>query len=320
MEGFRWRPAVVKTRGEYVETVHCGGAVAVDTSGKVLYELGETGSEETFFRSSVKIWQAQPMMNGPRTLYGFTDAEVALACSSHNGEERHVAMARGMLSKIGTGLPVSALLCGTHEPYSGPLLGGEKACALHNNCSGKHAGMLAACVFNQWPLETYQHHDHPLQVAIRQCILKSAMLPSDTVLRYGIDGCGVPSYVLSLRQMATMYAAVARDFPETRRCVAENSWCIAGRDEFDTLVPEVTKRRIISKRGGAALQCANVDNIGIAIKVACGTSDCKETMAMRVFEKLNLLSDDETQQLSKFSVRPLRNVAGTVIGEQSAIF
>ncbi len=315
----RWEPAVVQTRGEYVETLHYGGAVAVDSSGATLFELGESGSEETFFRSSAKIWQAQVMIeSGARERFGFTDEQVALACSSHNGEARHTQLAKKMLDQVG--LPVSALLCGTHQPYCEELAPGEVACALHNNCSGKHASMLAACVMKGWPLETYQHHDHPLQVEIRKHILRAARLPEDHVLKYGTDGCGVPSYYMTLRQMATMYSNVGTDYPETRRCVAAHSWCIAGTDEFDTVVPEITAGRIVTKRGGAALQCLNAGNVGIVVKVADGTGECKEPMMMRVLQKLNLLSQGETQQLRGFESRERRNVAGTVIGVEKAIF
>jgi L-asparaginase II len=315
----RWEPAVVQTRGDFVETLHHGGAIAVDSTDATLFELGESGSEETFFRSAAKIWQAQVMIESrAHERFHFTDAQIALACSSHNGEARHTGLAKQMLDQIG--LPVSALLCGTHQPYCETLAPGEVACALHNNCSGKHAGMLAACVMQGWPLETYQHHDHPLQEAIRKHIRKAAKLPEDHVLKYAIDGCGVPSYCMTMRQMATAYSTLGTDYPETRRCVAANSWCIAGAGEFDTLVPEITAGRIVTKRGGGALLCLNTGNVGIVVKVADGTSKCKEPMMMRVLQKLNLLSESETQQLQGFAKRQLRNVAGTVIGVEEVIF
>jgi L-asparaginase II len=314
-----WKPSVVETRGDCIESVHCGGAIAIDSSGRVLYELGQTGEEKTFFRSAVKIWQAAPLMEcGARSKYGFTDAEIALTVSSHNGERRHTELAKQMLDKVG--LPVSALMCGAHQPYAGVLPNGEAPSALHNNCSGKHAGMLATCAFHQWPLESYQHHDHPLQVEIRSSIRKAAGMAEDEELPFGVDGCGVPTYFMSLRSMATVFSGVTRDHGETRRCIAENSWCIAGENEFDTILPEVTNGRIIAKRGGAALQCINVGDIGIAIKVGDGNMSCKEIMAMRVLEKLNLLTPEESAKLFSFSKRPLTNVSGMVIGSLEAIF
>jgi L-asparaginase II len=268
--------------------------------------------------------------------FRFSDEEVALAVSSHNGELRHVNLAKQMLDKIG--LSVDALKCGAHAPYGRTLPADEPLCALHNNCSGKHASMLAACVANGWPLENYIEFDHPLQVAIRKTIRAAAHLEPDSELKHGIDGCGVPTYFMTLKEMATMWSNVGAEFPEQRRffswcevisfsksrfvsrCAAENSWCVAGEDEFDTILPIVTKGRIIAKRGGGALECLNVGSIGIVAKVADGDTKARDPMMMRALDILNLLSAEERTQLLPFATQKLFNVAGKQIGVIKPIF
>ncbi len=182
--------------------------------------------------------------------------------------------------------------------------------------------MLAACVANQWPLETYQHHDHPLQEEIRKHLRRAAGLEEGAVLKYGVDGCGVPTYCLTLKEMATMYSNVNRDYSEARRCMVEHSWCVAGENEFDTVLPIITKGRIAAKRGGAALQCISAGSIGIVAKVGDGaTTAVKEMMVLRALEWLKLLSKEEQAQLERFSSpQRLQNVAGNTIGERKVIF
>ena len=148
------------------------------TRARTLLELGNTGSSKTFFRSSAKIFQAMVLVeSGAADRFAFTDKELALCCSSHDGEADHTDTAVAMLHKAG--LEERHLLCGAHAPYSAKakqlaVQQGTTFSAKHNNCSGKHAGMLAACVHNGWPLETYQQFDHPLQVEIR---LQAACYP-----------------------------------------------------------------------------------------------------------------------------------------------
>jgi L-asparaginase II len=155
---------VAYTRGAAIEMVHSAGAIAVHANGTTQWELGNTGQCETHFRSSLKLWQAMPLVwSGAAARFQFTEQELALAVSSHNGEPRHTAVAQGMLDKMG--LPVSALKCGTHGtnttflcdcmcvvclnrcfivPYDADaaFLCGRSPSILHNNCSGKHCGVL----------------------------------------------------------------------------------------------------------------------------------------------------------------------------------
>src|SRR5262245_31886824 len=143
-------PLVEVRRGAITESRHRGHITVVQPDGQILSFAGAPQTV-TFLRSSAKPFQAIPLLvSGAADHFGFTEQEVALACASHNGEPIHVELAQSMLKKIGLG--PDALKCGAHEPYSPKAAAdlrakGEAASALHNNCSGKHAGMLAVAKY-----------------------------------------------------------------------------------------------------------------------------------------------------------------------------
>src|SRR6478672_1985535 len=151
-------PLVEVRRGGITESRHRGHVVAIEPDGNVVAQLG-VPETVTFLRSSAKPLQALPLLvSGAADAFGFTDREVALACASHNGEPIHTEIVASMLKKIG--LTPDALKCGTHEPFSPEVnrelrARGEAPNVLQNNCSGKHAGMLALAVHLGAPTETY---------------------------------------------------------------------------------------------------------------------------------------------------------------------
>src|SRR5215813_9392518 len=173
-------PLVEVRRGAITESRHRGHITVVDADGKILSYLGAPETV-TFLRSSAKPFQAIPLLiSGAADHFGFTDEEVALACASHNGEPVHTKIAASMLEKIGLG--PEALKCGVHEPYSANAAAqlkanGESPSALHNNCSGKHAGMLAVAKHIGAPTETYDLPENPVQLAIGHVISQFSGIP-----------------------------------------------------------------------------------------------------------------------------------------------
>ncbi len=322
-----WIPVAVRRRGGRVETVHRGAVAAVDPAGKILFSAGDPAAA-TFFRSSVKMYQALPMVkSGAPEKFGFSPAEMALACASHNGEPFHVATAESMLKKMD--LTPAHLRCGAHPPYNRAsanalVAAGEPFTALHNNCSGKHSGMLAACLASGWPLETYIQPDHPLQVAILAAVAAAAGLDPASI-PWGIDGCGVPTFFMPLEKMALTFARFgATQDPDLRRlfdAMTAHPEMVDGTGDFDTRVMEVTKGRLVCKRGGAALGCiATRDGVGITVKCGDGTSDVVPVMLMRVLQKMNLISAAEAEELKEFVAPVQKNVAGREVGVLEAIF
>src|SRR5215813_2089116 len=201
-------PLVEVKRGSITESRHRGHIVAVEPDGNIVASAGAFETV-TFLRSSAKPLQAIPLLvSGAADRFGFTDREVALACASHNGEPIHTEVVASMLHKIGLG--TEALRCGVHEPYGEEAARelrerGEPPNALHNNCSGKHAGMLALALYLGAPVETYHKPEHPVQLAIGKAVAQFSDVPLED-LAVGTDGCAVPVFGISVRAMAFAYA------------------------------------------------------------------------------------------------------------------
>src|SRR6478672_512918 len=201
-------PLVEVRRGAITESRHRGHITAVEPDGTIVSYLGAPETV-TFLRSSAKPFQALPLVvSGAADHFGFTDEEVALACASHNGEPIHTVIVASMLEKIGLG--PEALKCGVHEPYSAKAAAdlrasGKSPTPLHNNCSGKHAGMLAVARHLSAPIETYDHPENPVQLAIGRVVAQFSGIPLED-LSVGTDGCGVPVFGITVKAMALAFA------------------------------------------------------------------------------------------------------------------
>jgi L-asparaginase II len=187
-------------RGPIIESLHRGHLIAVDGEGKTIAEIGDAETV-SFIRSSGKPFQAIPLItSGAADRFGLTEKEIAIACGSHSGEPIHVEAAQSILQKIG--LDASALKCGVHEPFSVEVArelveNQQPPNVLQNNCSGKHAGMLALAKHLGAPTETYDSPDNPIQQQILRTVSEFSDVPQAEVA-IGIDGCGVPVFGLSV--------------------------------------------------------------------------------------------------------------------------
>jgi L-asparaginase II len=205
------KPLVNVFRGERLESFHTGSIAVVDAAGRLLALYGDP-HEATFLRSSAKPFQALPMlMAGIGEEFDLSPEEIALICASHGGEPHHVATAAALLRR--GEFDESDLLCGPQVPYdekaSADLRASdEPPSALHNNCSGKHAGMLLTCDLLDASTADYIAPGHPLQQQIRETVAEFAVVPSESLVT-AVDGCGVPSYYLSLYRAALAYARFA---------------------------------------------------------------------------------------------------------------
>src|ERR1044071_4058838 len=201
-------PLVEVRRGSLTESRHRGHVVVIEPDGNIVGYLGSPHTV-TFPRSSAKPFQALPLLtSGAAERFGFTDREVALACASHNGETIHTELAASMLQKIGLG--PEALKCGVHEPYSLEVAGklrlqGQAPKVLQNNCSGKHAGMLAVAKHLGAPTENYDSPENPVQKAIADAVAKFSDV-AVTDMAVGVDGCGAPIFGITVKAMALAYA------------------------------------------------------------------------------------------------------------------
>src|SRR3712207_3321334 len=282
-EGLNYRtpePLVLVTRGSFVESVHAGHLAALDGDGRTVASLGSPDAV-CFMRSATKPFQALPLVaSGAADRFRFCSREIAIACGSHNGEPAHTETVLSMLSK--TGLDASDLKCGAHEPYSQETAArlrerGEKPTALHNNCSGKHAGMLALALHLGAETSGYDRPDGPVQRAVFRAVSHFSGV-DEGELRFGTDGCGVPTFALTVRAMALMFArfvsgaAGAEDVtPEALRGVVGANAArriidsalahpdmVEGDGELDTELMRAGKGRLISKVGAEGVYCAGV--------------------------------------------------------------
>lgn len=286
-------PVLVEvTRGDLVESRHRGMVVAIDGDGKVVFSQGDIEAG-VFPRSACKAMQGLPLVeSGAADAYGFGNRELALACSSHNGEPEHAALAGAMLAAAG--VDESVLECGAHWSFEQPVLIGQARgldhpTALHNNCSGKHAGFVCAACHTGKDLKGYVRYEHPVQAELRGVMesLTGAALATDNC---GVDGCSIPTYAVPLKGLAHGFAKMATGSglaPErakaSRRlieaCMAEPFY-VAGTKRACTRLMQTAPGRIFAKTGAEGVFCAAIPEKGIAIALKCedGTTRAAESM------------------------------------------
>jgi len=329
-------------RGAITESRHRGHVVAVEPDGNVVAFLGSP-EYVTFLRSSAKPFQAMPLLvSGAADRFGFTDREVALACASHNGEPIHTEIAASMLQKIGLG--PEALKCGVHEPYSAEAARvlrerGEAPNVLHNNCSGKHAGMLAVALHLGAPIETYNKPEHPVQIEIGKTIAKFANVPVED-LAVATDGCAVPVFGMTVKAMALAYARLvsppATFDAATRnacrrivRVMTANPELIGGTSErLDTEIMRAAPGQLVSKVGADGVYTAGINpceqwpnGLGLAFKIEDGDDRrARPPVVVESLRQLGVLRDASLEAVARYAFFPVLNRPGEVVGEVRAEF
>lgn len=310
-------PLVRVVRSGFEEAVHLGSVAVSDAYGRLLAGAGDPHGV-TFARSSMKPLQAAVSF----TLTGeeLDDEEVAVMCASHNGEPRHLERVRSLLGRAGVG--VEAL----RTPPSWPLDQASAAAVEaprpeYHNCSGKHAGMLLACVRRGFDPETYREPEHPLQVAVLGAVRAAAGEPRAV----GVDGCGVPVHALPLSSMAAMYARLVTPdaVPGADRAVVAMRaapYLVGGRDRLCTAVMEAVPE-VVVKVGAEGLVCAGVvgRGIGVAVKVQDGAARAAEPALVRALTLLGVVGDPEAPGVARFARPPVLG-GGRPVGELVAGF
>lgn len=278
-------PLVAVRRGPMLESIHRGRVVFCDPAGRVIDATGDPEAY-VFARSSAKPFQALPLvLSGAADAFGLTDNELAVACASHNAEEPHLSAVRSLLRKAG--LSEADLQSGTHPPMHGPeadglVRNGEEPRPIHGNCSGKHAGMLAVCAHEGLDTGGYRNPDHPLQRRILDLLSEVCGLCDDEALVAG-DDCGVPTFALPLRGLATGFARLATGdgLPDDvavaagrlGRAMRKHPFMVAGTGRFDTEVMGATD--LVCKGGAEGVFAAgsadgSAGGWGLAVKISDG--------------------------------------------------
>jgi L-asparaginase II len=316
-------PVLVElTRGGLVECRHAGAIAIVRPNGEVVASAGDIDTP-IFPRSAVKALQALPLVEtGAADALGLTPQDLALACASHSGTPDHVARAGAMVQRAG--LSAEALACGVAEPLHLPsaralAIAGKPTTALHHNCSGKHAGMLATCAHCGDATAGYLDPGHAHQRRIAQVLAEFCGEAFD-VRRFGIDGCSAPNWAVPLRALAKAFAVYGSGdglAPQrraaTRRitaaCMAHPDM-VAGPERFDTVLMGAARARVFTKTGAEGVFCAVVPDaaLGIALKIDDGAGRASEAVMAGLVHRL--LPD-----VGDFGrLGPIRNARGTETG------
>jgi L-asparaginase II len=310
-----------------VESRHRGAVAVADASGKIAFVLGDIAAP-VFPRSAIKALQALPLVeSGAAERFGLGDEELALACASHSGEPAHVLGVERMLAAAG--LDPSALRCGVHWPMAQSaahaLAKIGTASALHNNCSGKHAGFLCLACAMGGAHADYWRPEHAVQREVRAVIedFTGATLAQDVC---AIDGCSVPTWAIPLQNLAAGFAKFAAGqglspkraaaAERLRRACAQKPWYVAGTGRFCTEIMQIFGPRVFVKTGAEGVYCGALpeQGLGIAIKCDDGASRAAQAIMAALIARLLPMNDTERQALSPFMRPALRNWNGFEVG------
>lgn len=321
------------TRGARVESTHRGAAAVVGADGQMLMSFGDVETP-VFPRSAVKAIQALLLVeSGAADRYRFGNRELALASASHSGEAAHVKLVEAMLASAG--FDESGLECGGHWPSRHDAAldlarrGGTPS-ALHNNCSGKHAGFLCAAAHLDIDPAGYVDYDHEIQLRLRD-IMVGLTGTHPGVDDCGIDGCSIPTYATPLRALASGMARMAsglglgaRRAEAARRimqaCMAEPFY-VAGTGRACTHLMQLAPGQIFAKTGAEGVFCAALpgQGLGIALKIDDGAGRAAEAVVAALLSRFWRDGDYVRDALREQANRSVENRRHNTVGTLRAV-
>jgi len=322
-------PVVVEVlRGERVESAHRGAGAVVDADGRVAFAFGDV-ARPVYPRSAVKALQAVPLIeSGAADRLGLAEREIALACASHSGEDEHVALASAMLARAGR--DESVLECGAHWPLGEAAAralarSGRSPGALHNNCSGKHAGFVCVACASGIEPTGYVAWDHPVQREVTAALAEVTQARLDGETR-GVDGCSIPTYAIPLRALAHGFARFAtgqglspgraKAAARIRAAVAAHPSVVAGAGRFDTEVMTILGPRAFTKTGAEGAYCAALPELGLglAVKADDGGGRAAQAMVAALLRRFGGFDEALSRRLTPFATPRLFNWSGLEVG------
>ncbi len=263
-----------------------------------------------YLRSCAKPLQATLLIDYDVDL---TEKELAICCGSHAGEDCHIETVRNILNK--NNLDESLLKCGVHAPLSRTmqdkmLINHQKPTAIHNNCSGKHAGFLAICKKMGWDLKTYDEPSHPLQTAIKNKVNKLCKVkdkfPTTT------DGCGVPILSMPLYNIAQGFISLL-EYPRIIEAILRNPYIYGGENRTDTEIIQKSEGLIAKVGAGGLCTILNVDKQqAFVLKIHDCSYEARRIAAFEYIKRLgwgNLSYDNN-----------IKTISGKIVGKVKVIF
>ncbi len=320
---------VLVHRGDIEESRHRVQCAAVTVDGTVRAATGHA-QRVTSFRSAAKPFQLLPFVErGHANALGCSEAELAIMAASHSGSREHLSLVRGLLARID--LEPRHLACGYHDPQDAESLADvrrdpARCGSLYNNCSGKHAGMLAFALAEGWPVEGYEQPEHPLQQLMLRTVAECCGVSPESV-RTGVDGCGVPVFGVPLAAMALGYArlgdamthardARARALQRIARAMTAHPVLVEGHGRLATELMLATGGRVLAKSGaeGLLLLADPARGLGLALKCEDGAMRAMGPAAVELLHVLGTLRPDELGPLERQRRAPVHNAAGHEVG------
>lgn len=321
-------PVVNTYRNGTIESTHFGNLAVVNADGQLLYSVGDPQAI-TFMRSSAKPLQAVALVeSGAYRKFGFSSSHLAVMCASHSGEERHAQAVAEILARVGLG--PEHLKCGVHVPlyYTTNNItppADLKLSPLNHNCSGKHAGMLALCVFHDYPVESYLDYGNPVQKTITENIAYICKYPREKIA-LAVDGCSAPVHALPLYNMAYGYARFvspnsvpvnkAKVYSTIYRAMMENPEMVGGIGRYDTALMNVCHGKVLAKIGAEAMHCVGIVEKGMAMaaKISDGARRAIFPFSLEAIRQLGVIDDVQMESLKEFHTTILRNYRDIEIG------
>lgn len=293
-------PVAVTSRSGVDESIHFGCLVGLDASGSISLSVGN-GAATIYPRSSTKPLQALAMVRAGLHL---APEHLALVCASHNGEPAHLDAARTILGSVG--LNESHLANTPDHPLHMPsaqaaVRAGIGKSALQMNCSGKHAGMLATCVVNDWPLDGYLHPEHPLQEAITRTITEAT---GEEPVAIGVDGCGAPAHVIKLEGLARAMRAIAVGDAgptglEIYGAMTHHPFLVGGTGRAVTILMESVPGLMAKDGAESVFIAAHRDGRAAALKVSDGSSRAAVTVLVEALGHLGFVVPRDAAALTE---------------------
>jgi L-asparaginase II len=290
---------VVEERGGVIEGYHRVHIAVVNTKGDLLFSSGDP-RHYTFSRSCIKPIQTIPIIElGAADRFGFTSEEIALICGSHSGQKKHIAVLGSIMKKAD--LDESLLKCGGHVPFhkeTAKQMGCDYS-RIHDNCSGKHAGVLALSKHMGWPIGNYTDPDHPAQRKIIE-VLSDLGRMDETIITIAPDGCSIPNFAFPIDRMAMMFALIGdpseahyrSSLFRIREAMMEHPLMISGEGRFDHDIMLDYPGEIISKAGAMGLQTLAIKKgsewLGISAKIEDGNYQAVTVLIYHILDELGL--------------------------------
>ena len=321
------------TRAHRVESWHMGAIAVVDHEGNLVSAIGDIDAP-VFPRSAIKGLQALPLVeSGAAEAFGLSDEAIAIACASHNGEDAHVRVVESMLSACRLG--EDALECGPQPPrleadLARMVKAGLKPGAVHNNCSGKHAGFLCCAKHAGLAPRGYSHPDHPVQREwhnVLESMTGFALAGDEGMDLCGTDGCSIPTYAVPLKNLAHAFARFGSgaDLPPARaeaarrirKAVATAPYMVAGQDRFCTAIMEIFGERAFVKTGAEGVFCAALPDQGYGIALKCwdGAARASQVMMAAVLDAYLPMTEEEARAMNPWRSPRLHNWNGIHVGD-----